>query len=432
MRFSIPEQNMEGLEKKLTRIKNKCAKYGCEFKYERVGEHFEEKKFYDCDEFGVAEKWSEVIHFIDIEVAGTAAINGWKFVASLDFTEKGNIIQGVSEIEIPARYYSCSPWCEHCKTARDRKHSFIVFNEDSGEFKQVGKSCLRDFTGGLSAEFAASFESYIKEIQEASEFSGLGGWGKSWFEVKEFMAYVAETIRIYGYVKRDGVDISTADRAEELYRKGTGMRLAGGDAQKARLWDAEDKGFDAKNGVELAEKVREWVIGNERDDNYFHNLKVACGLEYGDYKVLGLLASAFPAYDRELEFQAEKREREAKEAEAAAKSSWMGKVGDKVSFEIADFRRLTSWETQYGMTYVYKFVSADGLEATWKTGNWVDERCIGWKISGKIKELKEYRGIKQTELTRCKVENRKEEKKAWNDEAQKAFDEAYEAWEEGA
>lgn len=432
MRFSIPEQNIENLEKKLIRIKNKCAKYGCEFKYERVGEHFEEKKFYHCDEFGTVEKWSEVIHFIDIEAEGTAAINGWKFVASLDFTDKGNIIQGVGDIEVPARYYSCSPWCEHCKTARDRRHSFIVFNEETGEFKQVGKSCLRDFTGGLSAEVAASFESAIKEIQEASDFSGLGGFGKSWFDVKEFMAYVAETIRIYGYVKRDGVDICTADRAEELYRKGTGMRLAGGDAQKARLLDAEAKGFDAGNGAELAEKVRAWILGNERDDNYFHNLKVACGLEYGDYKVLGLLSSAFPAYDRDLEFQAEKREREAKAAEAAEKSSWMGNVGDKVSFEIADFRVISSWETQWGMTMVYKFVSVDGQEATWKTGNWVSERCIGGKISGKIKELKEYRGVKQTELTRCKIVEKETEKKPWNPEAWDAFVAADDALKEGA
>lgn len=434
MRYSIPEMNMEALEKKLIRIKNKCAKYGCDFKYERVGEHFEEKAYCERDPDGcVVGSWKETIRYIDIDVEGTAAINGWRFAASLDFTDKGNIIsKAIDDVEIPARYYDCAPWCEHCKTARDRKHSYIVFNEENGEFKQVGRSCLRDFTGGLSAEYVANFESFLKEVEEASEFRGLGGWGSSWFDVEKFMEYLAETIRIYGYVRRDSGEISTADRAEELYRNENGMRVSRSESTKARLLDAEVKGFKAENGKELAGKVREWILGNDREDNYFHNLKVACGLEYGGCKVLGLLASAFPAYDRELEFQAEKREREAKEAEAREKSSWMGKVGDKVSFKIADFRVLTSWETQWGMTMVYKFVSEDGLEATWKTGNWVSERCIGGSLTGKIKELKEYRGIKQTELTRCKVENRKEEKKPWNDEAQRAFEESYEEWEEGA
>lgn len=432
MRYSIPEMNMESLEKKLIRVKNKCAKYGCDFHYERIGEHFEEKTFYECDFDGESRKWKEVIRYIDIDVEGTAAVNGWKFAASLDFTEKGNIISKAVDVEIPDRYYGCAPWCEHCKTARDRKHSYIVFNEESGEFKQVGKSCLKDFTGGLSAEYVANFESFLKEIEEASEFSGLGSWGTSWFEVEKYMAYVAETIRIYGYVRRDSGEISTADRAEELYRNENGMRVSRSESVKARLWDAKVKGFNAENGKELAGTVREWILGNDRDDNYFHNLKVACGLDFGGYKVLGLLASSFPAYDRELEFQAEKRAREAKEAEAREKSSWMGNVGDKVSFKIADFRVISSWETQWGMTMVYKFVAEDGREATWKTGNWVSERCIGGNISGKIKELKEYRGIKQTELTRCKVEDREIEKKPWNDEAQRAFDESYEALKEGA
>jgi len=422
MRYSIPEMNIDSLEKKLTRIRNKCAKYGCEFKYERIGEHFEEKTFCEYGEFNeVINKWTEVIRFIDIDVDGTAAINGWRFVASLEYTDKGNIISGVGNIEVPERYYHCGPWCEHCKTTRDRKYSFIVFNEETSEFKQVGKACLKDFTGGLSANDVANFESFFKECEEASEFKGLGSWGVKYFDVKAFMETVAETIRVYGYFKRDGFNLSAAERAEEIYREANGMRIT--EAARARVLEAKGRGFDIKNSVELAGKVREWILGNEREDNYFHNLKVACALEYGDYKVLGLLASAFPTYNRELEIEAEKRAREAAEKDAAARSTWMGKVGDKVSFKIAEFRCISSWETQWGLTSVYKFVDEKGLEATWKTSNWVNERrIIGSMISGKVKELKEYRGIKQTELTRCKIEYKEEEKKPYNDEAERALE----------
>ena len=430
MKYSIPEFNIESLEKKLIRIRNKCKKYGCDFKYEHLGEHFEEKKIYDySDPIGTVNgitayrSYTEVIKYIDIDVEGTAAVNGWRFAASLEYTDKGNIISGTGEIEIPERYYHCAPWCEHCKTARDRRYSYIVFNEESGEFKQVGKSCLKDFTGGLSAEYVANFESFLKEIEEASEFESFGGTGVAYFNVKEFMEAVAETIRVFGYCKRDGMNISTADRAEEIYREANGMRIT--KAAYERVLDAKDRGLNLKNAesIEFANTVREWILGNEREDNYFHNLKVACGLEYGDYKVLGLLASAFPTYNRELEFEAEKRAREAAEKEAAARAEWMGKVGDKVSFKIADFKIISSWETQWGLTCVYKFVDEKGLEATWKTSNWVnDRRIIGSVISGKIKELKEYRWIKQTELTRCKIEYKEEEKKPYNNEAEKAFE----------
>lgn len=403
MRYSIPEINMESLEKKLVRIGNKCRKYGCEFKFERVGEHFEERSA--KNDRGVVYK--EAVKFIDVDVEGLAVVNGWRFVASLEFTDKGNIIQGVGDVEVPERYYSCGPWCEHCKTRRDRKSSFIVRNEETGEFKQVGRGCLRDFTGGLSAEGAAQFESWFKEIEEASEFSGFGGFGSSYYNVADFMVCVAETVRVFGYVKRDAVGMmATADLADILFRVENGMRCWG----DWRAWhdmydDAVGRGFDTKNAesVKLAETVRDWIVKSDRTDNYFHNLKVACSLDYCERSVIGLLASAFPTYNRELEYEAERREREAKEKEAAAKSSWMGEVGDKVAFEIAEYRVISSWETQWGWTYVFKLVDREGREATWKTSSLVGDWCVGKTIKGTVKELKEFRGIKQTELTRCRV-----------------------------
>ena len=136
MKYAIPECNMESLEKKLNRISKKCDKYGCEFKFERIGEHFGDVNVIDeMDELGrVLKSHLETIKYIDVDVEGTAVVNGWQFAASLEFTEKGNIISGVGGIEVPERYYSCYPWCEHCKTSRDRRHSFIVYKAETGEF----------------------------------------------------------------------------------------------------------------------------------------------------------------------------------------------------------------------------------------------------------------------------------------------------------
>ena len=419
--YAIPEMNMESLEKKLTRIKNKAIKYGCEFHYTKVGEHFEEVTLSeeigwdDYNNVPIYHHWKETVKYIDIEVEGLAAVNGWRFAASLEHTPTGNIISGVGELEIPERYYDCKPYCEHCKTNRDRRNSFIVFNESTQEFKQVGKSCLRDYTNGLSAEMVALHESFLKCAEEAHEWYGTsGGWFEGYFRVDEFMSYAAETIRIYGYAKRDGYNISTADRVEELYRKAKGMRLFESDPVAARLQDAKDKGFNAENpeSVSLADAVREWVVNNEDNSNYMHNLKVACSSERVPGRNLGLLVSAFPTYNRELEHEAERRTREAQEAERVAKSSWMGEVGERISFEIAGVFAISSWETQWGTTTVYRFTSANGQEATWKTSTWVDEdKVVGGILTGTVKELKEFRGVKQTELTRCKIVRKKVEEK---------------------
>lgn len=42
--YEIFEGNMDRLEKKLTRVANKCKKYGCDFHYEKVGEIFHKMK----------------------------------------------------------------------------------------------------------------------------------------------------------------------------------------------------------------------------------------------------------------------------------------------------------------------------------------------------------------------------------------------------
>lgn len=415
MTYSIPECNMEALEKKLTRISNKCRKYGCNFHCERIGEHFEEKTVVDYDTVlyeingqRVYRHWTEVVKYIDIDVEGTAIVNGWQFAASLEYTDKGNIIHSVG-LEIPERYYSCDPWCEHCKTKRDRRNSYIVYNEQSGEFKQVGKSCLLDFTGGLSAEYAANFESFFKELDEATEFIGGGYSGPSYFKLHDFMVCAAETIRVFGYAKRNTEGVTaTAIRAEDLFRVENHMRLPAICAEEMRRnYDfAVEHGFNTKNpqSIELADKVIDWCVNNDRNDNYLHNLKIVCSLSHVTADKIGLLVSAFPAFNRELERQAEQREREEREKQAAANSAWMGEVGDKVSFKIADFRCITSWETQWGLTHVWKFVDENGRQATWKTSNWVDEKDIGKTVKATIKEQKEWNGIKQTELTRCRIQ----------------------------
>lgn len=138
MKYAIYEGNLDRLEKKLKRIFNKCKAYGCDFHYEQTGEEFRELK----DEKG--NKYTA--RFVLVEAEGTAVINDWEFVAELEHTEKGNIITGVAGIEVPERYYTTTPVCEHCNSKRYRKNTYIVRNKTTGEFNgntalPVGDHC---------------------------------------------------------------------------------------------------------------------------------------------------------------------------------------------------------------------------------------------------------------------------------------------------
>lgn len=95
--------------------------------------------------------------------------------------------------------------------------------------------------------------------------------------------------------------------------------------------------------------------------------------------------------------------REKWEANNAPKTEWYGSIKDKVDLKVKLIRR-GSYDTKYGTTYVYTFEDAQGHQLIWKTGNWL-EQDSGDQVTlkGTIKAHSEYKGIKQTELTRCKV-----------------------------
>ena len=89
------------------------------------------------------------------------------------------------------------------------------------------------------------------------------------------------------------------------------------------------------------------------------------------------------------------------EKKKAAKSSWVGTVGERVTLTSAEAKLLTSWDTMYGVTFMYQFTDEAGNIYIWKTGNIIEETRVSLK--GTVKAHGEFNGIKQTELTRCRV-----------------------------
>lgn len=99
--------------------------------------------------------------------------------------------------------------------------------------------------------------------------------------------------------------------------------------------------------------------------------------------------------------------KEAKDACAPkTDSEYIGSVGDKVELQatFADSFTFETHYTYYGeLNYIYKFV-ANGNTLIWKTAKDLElEEGAQYQIRGTIKEHKEYKGDKQTVLTRCKV-----------------------------
>lgn len=139
-----------------------------------------------------------------------------------------------------------------------------------------------------------------------------------------------------------------------------------------------------------------------------HNLKVVCSLGSTTYQRFGLLVSLFPTFNRDLEIQAERKA----EAEAGKLSNYVGEIGQRVEFSVAAVKCITSWESCFDgyhttTTYVWKITDEAGNIFTWKTSNWIDEDRLPEKIKGTVKDHQDYRGTKQTVLTRCRIQERR-------------------------
>lgn len=388
MVYEIYEGNMERLSKKLTTISNKCAKYGCEFHFEELGESFRNVKDEETGNIRTA-------RFITVDVSGEARISNWEFIATIEHANPMNIIRSFRpEVTVPERFYTADTFCEHCRTRRYRKDTYIVRNTETGEFKQVGKSCLKDFTGGLSAAQVAAYISWFDEIIKGE---AVEPGFKSYDSTEEVLLFAVESVRLYGFTKTEtyGCGESTKQIVlEQLHQFGRYSKRI------------RDDGFnpDHPGNAEKTKAIMAWVESLPMGLGYISNLKATMARSYCERRDVGIICSAVASYNREMEKQA----RKAREQKAASKSQWIGNEGDRIELHNLSIRLLTGWDTQFGYTYLYKFIDENGNVYTWKTSKWLgegDEVKGSQRISlkGTIKKHSEFNHELQTELTRCTI-----------------------------
>ena len=403
-KYMIFEGFIDELDKKMRRIEKKCAKYGVEFVYRKTGvEEYREVK----DPEGVKHN----LRYVEVEAEGKAQMGDWVWLASVEHTEKGNLIHSPRDIAIPEKYYTSGGFCEHCNSNRARRYLYLVGNVKTNEVRQVGRTCVRDYTHGLNADMIALCTSMIDEFEEAEErMPGFGfGFGSfECYEVEMVVRFICETIRHFGYVPKGQDDNwATAARAEAYMNVALGHvryfyeRKAFDEAKK----QMEKVGFDADSEQATAEAkaALAWIMEQDASRSaWTHNLQTL--VQLGEIKTehYGILASLIPAWNKSLVREAERKAKEA----AVANSKHVGEVGERITFEVASTDIVTSWETDYGMVWLVKFVSKDGNVFMWRASSLnalPDDFSEIKAIKGTVKSHDEYRGVKQTFVSRCKI-----------------------------
>lgn len=375
-KYLIPTSEIENLTKKINSIKNKGADIVFEVGNEVVRE------------YTPAHGPKMGIKCLEVEIEGEYKINDWTFVGTIEHGSSGNIIRSFDtslERKIPSKYKTIGQECEHCHKIRDRKDTYLVYNDKTNEFKQVGKTCLMNYTNGLSAEFCARLVdvfAYIFKLEHPEDDSDDDFMSEfiRGNNSKELSTDFIKPI-IFGYVKKNGyISKKTSYALIKI--------IFGADANPTKEASTEE-----------ISKMNEWVKNIDASKGgYMWNAKVAWTKEYSEYRDIALLASFVNVYLKDIADR------------ATNNNEYVGNIGDKIT--ITDIKNIKSLYVKDNSRYsyyaesstVWQIIDSDGHTYIWTTSsNLSDDTRVAKEIVATVKEHKEYKGTKQTVITRGKV-----------------------------
>lgn len=317
-------------------------------------------------------EYKAMVEVVDITiVSDILKIDGYTLLAYITVVaDEENVVVPFNGAEVNPAWYSKSITCDHCGTNRARKYGYILKDSDGKEV-MVGKGCLQQFTGIDPAQVALSFE--INKALDVASFRGsltekqFAGNGS--FPIREGLAF-AVAIAKNGYRKADESNSNKAQVIEMF--------------EYSKTPSAE--------ALAKADSIIEWCIANDLTDNFISNLAIMARKGMFEKKMAGMIAYAPILFDR-----CKQREEEAK---TVCNSQYIGSVGEKIAIDVTA-KLLSVFDNVYGgNTFLYNFLDDAGNVFVWfGSKNLEQEKGT---IKATIKAHQDYKGVKQTVVTRAK------------------------------
>lgn len=400
--YEIPEQNLAKLMADIERLNKRADKLHVariQVTTVKVEDREIKRKLEGGKEIKVLRKY----HHLRIE-GETPKFAGWTFAATISVTEAGNVLRKSPFVtrEFP-EYRDARPGCDHCQAERTRKETFLVLHE-SGEVKQLGRQCIRDFLGHQDPKQLASWAEIIFSLGELGELGEHDNYGCAYHEDRtftvEYLQHCAEWTLREGFrtnkqVQEQQQGISTAALAWKSLEPV-------GEREHNFL---RDHNFSiSEQAVELASKAQALVIERLSDkpelNDFEHNLLTLARTAGFERKQGGIVAYIIGWYKRETERDAERQA----QASARAQAKHWGTVGSRNRNIKLTYLGSSSFDSQWGVTWIHRF-DLDGCRLVWKTGTCPDyDEGDVVELTFTIKAHSDYKGWPQTEITRCIVQ----------------------------
>jgi len=292
-------------------------------------------------------------------------MSGWRFAATLEIIpgSDGHLVKSVPGMTLPSLRGRDPALCEHCRTRRVRKETFIIIN-DSGELKQVGRECLQDYVGNDVAA-AVAMIAVMGDLENAlgdddeEEYSG-GGGGALVLDLEEFLSYVAAVAREDGFISSKMVQegkaqFSTASSALDRISRARKSQKEG--IIQRKLDELLPKEVD----VQTAESATAWALQLPATSDFNNNLRILAKTGYVRLKNLGIAAYIVGGYLRE---QGRRRESQ-RNAHLLPQEEqhFLGTVGERRDFDAIVLGHFAT-DGFYGTTHIYR-LAIDGCQAVW-------------------------------------------------------------------
>ena len=362
----IPRFNLAKFKSLVTKL---AKKTNVEYSYDENDIKLETLRFTVANGVTKVYKYATISVEIDIDYK----VGDYEIVAQLEHTGNGNIVRRINpNAFLPDKYLECVPCCDHCKTSRKRAVTYVLMDKNN-HYVQVGKNCLKDFVG-YTNEIIIQLVSSLYQLfhEDDIDESMLEGEPK-WEELDDFLNRVYQLVKKVGYSKEKNNPLEDLDSFK--YDK-----------------TLTDKVEEIKNVVNTS-----WYNNSE----YCHNCKVIMGLSVIEPKHFRIVASYVNSAMNYLQ-----KQQAIQEEKKSLANDYLGNVGDKISIDVKSFKTLYTKEVQVGYGRwtaipVYRIITTDNHIVIWASSNGLPQNVK--TIKATIKGYKDYKGEKQTVVTRGKI-----------------------------
>lgn len=425
--YMIPEENIENLEKKFNVAARKIRKINPELEPKMTKSDHTivlvrkiELRPCDCRSETIIKEVPYEARRVELKIPDEVvfAENDWAFggtVESSGVEGKNFVNTNLSGKDlgyiVPSKYFSSNPcYCDYCKTNRKRTKTYLVVDQWTGEWRQLGRECSKLFVTGIDVDAIATFESFIKEAEDfANPDEFFYNRRAKFIKVQRALELAQAATQMFGFVAtRDNEGnsnlLSTRNIVQAKILKEMGyqndlLNISNSEREELKPYlEKLDRYFhninsDNHEAASLMESV-EYLP----DESYYNNLKTIIANEYIPLNKLGLLVSIPKAVARHLENLKMQEEKE----KLAKLSNYLGEIGEKIEVDFVSGREVACCETQFGLLHIYEFKDINGNTVVWKSSSSKDIPESG-VVTGTVKAHEEYDGIKQTVILRAKI-----------------------------